>query len=232
LGKPLLVLAVIGQKNTGKTRVIEHLVRGLRRRGLKVSTMKHVPEEGFSLDKPGKDSWRHAEAGALSVTLVAPREVSTIRRVGVGDLRFEDLVALAAEGCDVLIMEGFSSLVRDRPEVLKVITVPSPEEALRIEEEGSVRPVLAFVGPGGKPEGLRAAYVDREDLDPLLSTIEGLISRLREVRRGGLRLVVKGKEVPLNPFIRGLFRKLILAFITSLKGVEVKEDEEVEVVVS
>ena len=106
---PLLVLAVVGRKGAGKTRVVEGLVRELRARGLRVATAKHVPEEGFSLDKPGKDSWRHAEAGAEAVTLVAPSEVATIRRLRGRQPGLEDVLAWASCGCDVLIMEGFSA---------------------------------------------------------------------------------------------------------------------------
>ena len=224
--RPRLILAVVGEKSSGKTRVVEELVRALKARGLKVSTAKHVPEEDFSLDTPGKDSWRHAEAGADAVTLVAPREVSTIRRLRAKGLDLDAFLALASEGCDVLIMEGFGSIFGTDPRVLKVVVVKEPSRAVEVEASGTIRPVLAFVGPG-KAEGLRTPYLGFEELGELADKIADMV--LRRERRASLFL--DGREVPLNPFVRELLRKLVLAFTSCLKGVELAGDEEVTVLI-
>ncbi|RLI07506.1 molybdopterin-guanine dinucleotide biosynthesis protein B [Candidatus Bathyarchaeota archaeon] len=226
-GPARLVVAVVGEKGSGKTRVVEGLVRALRARGLRVCTAKHVPEEGFSLDKPGKDSWRHAEAGASAVTLVAPGEVSTIRRAGPGEIDLDDMIALASEGCDILIMEGFSSLAGGRTDILKVVVVKEPSRARAVEGEGRLRPILAFVGPG-RAEGLRAPYLGFGDLEALADRIARLFYRARP----GARLFLGGREVPLKPFVRELLGKLVLAFASCLKGVEICGDEEVAVYLS
>ena len=230
---PLLVLAVVGRKGVGKTRVVEALVRELRARGLRVATAKHVPEEGFSLDRPGKDSWRHAEAGAGAVTIVAPGEVTTIRRLRGEDLALEDVISMASCGCDVLIMEGFRYLVAGRPEVLKVAVVGGPDEARELLAEGKLRPVLAFVGPEKGPEGeLARPFYTFDELGELASKVAELAmerKRAREAREAELFLA--GREVPLNPFLRRLLRSLVLAFASCLKGVEVKGDERVRILV-
>jgi len=220
-----LVLAVVGRREAGKTRVIESLVRAFKARGLRVATAKHVPEEEFSLDKPGKDSWRHAEAGADAVTIVAPREVSTIRRLRGRGLTFEDVLAMASEGCDVLLLEGFKSMVGSRPDVPKVAVVKRPEEAKDIEAEGRLRPILAFVGPG-KAEGLGAPYFSFSELGELA---EFILERFKPGEKPSVLLFFNAKQVPMNDFVRKVLRSLILAFMSCLKGVEVRGDERIVV---
>ena len=228
IGKPALVIAVVGKKGSGKTRLVEELVRALSEEGYKVSTAKHIPEEAFSIDTPGKDTWRHAEAGAMAVAIVAPKEMSLIKRLRGEEPSFEDIISLASHGePDVLIMEGFSSMLGRRLDVPKVMLVSGPEEARAILENGSIRPILAFVGPG-EARGLKVLYVSFEDITPLVEMIKTRIEKAKE-KRGTARLFVAGVEVPLNPFVSKVFRKIILAFISCLKGVDVEGDERIEV---
>ncbi len=68
--KPLRVVSFVSaSSNSGKTTLIEKIVKHLKARGLRVAVVKHA-SAGFELDRPGKDSWRFQEAGADSVVLV------------------------------------------------------------------------------------------------------------------------------------------------------------------
>jgi len=53
----------------------------MKQRGYRVGTIKHHSHPGFELDRPGKDTWRHAEAGSDHVVIAAPDKVASIRRV-------------------------------------------------------------------------------------------------------------------------------------------------------
>ena len=64
------IFGLVGRSGSGKTSLMVRLLPELRRRGLTVSTIKHA-HHGFDLDHPGKDSFRHREAGAKEVMLVA-----------------------------------------------------------------------------------------------------------------------------------------------------------------
>lgn len=97
-------LCVTGDSNAGKTQMVEALVRGLRARGLRVGTVKHATH-AVTLDTPGKDSWRHAQAGAEVVVLVGP-EKSAVFRSGALSSRHGWFAPL--EGAvDWVIIEGF-----------------------------------------------------------------------------------------------------------------------------
>ena len=64
------VLGIAGYSGSGKTTLVEQLIRGLRERGLRVSVIKHAHHQ-FDVDQPGKDSWRHREAGAFEVLVAS-----------------------------------------------------------------------------------------------------------------------------------------------------------------
>lgn len=64
------VFGFAGWSGSGKTTLVEKLIPEFTVRGLRVSVIKHA-HHGFDLDKPGKDSWRHREAGAMQVLMLS-----------------------------------------------------------------------------------------------------------------------------------------------------------------
>ena len=64
------VFGFAGWSGSGKTTLIERVIPEITARGLRVSVIKHA-HHGFDVDKPGKDSWRHREAGAGEILLVS-----------------------------------------------------------------------------------------------------------------------------------------------------------------
>jgi len=65
------VYGVTGWKNTGKTGLVERLVTEITARGYSVSTLKHA-HHATDVDHPGRDSYRHREAGAQEVIVSSP----------------------------------------------------------------------------------------------------------------------------------------------------------------
>jgi molybdopterin-guanine dinucleotide biosynthesis adapter protein len=95
-----------GYSGVGKTTLVEGMVTELRMRGLSVSVIKHA-HESFDVDKPGKDSHRHREAGAYEVLLVSKQRMALLREWQLDDEpRVQDLVPELSE-VDWLLVEGF-----------------------------------------------------------------------------------------------------------------------------
>lgn len=111
-----IVSFVAATSDSGKTTLIEKVVRILKERGLRVAVIKHA-SKGFDLDRPGKDSWRFREAGADAVVLVGPDSVAlmkkTERQPSPGEL--EQL----AGDVDIVIREGFKNDAPNRIEVFR-----------------------------------------------------------------------------------------------------------------
>ena len=98
------IISVVGFSGSGKTTYIERLIPALKSRGLKVATIKHH-HHGFELDKPGKDTWRHKQAGAAVTVISSPSRIGMVMDVD-HDHSPEEL-ALFAPGVDLILTEGY-----------------------------------------------------------------------------------------------------------------------------
>ncbi len=142
----MLVIAVIGSKKSGKTTTVVTLARGLTERGYRVATAKHVSEKNFTLDTEGKDTWRHTQAGAKAVVIVAPRELGIIKKTDTTKLSLQEIVKNCQNTIDIVVLEGFRNLVRRDLTVLKIVAIKSLEEAVDASKHFS--PIIAFTGAG------------------------------------------------------------------------------------
>jgi molybdopterin-guanine dinucleotide biosynthesis protein B len=101
------IVAVIGAgQNSGKTTAVVALVSEVSQRGLRVGTIKQIHERNFSIDKRGKDTWRHTEAGAKIVIAASPVEIASIKRIDDDNRYLESMKILEGQDLDLVIVEG------------------------------------------------------------------------------------------------------------------------------
>ena len=111
------IVSIVGKSNSGKTTLLEKLVAELKRRNYKVATAKHHVHADFDIDYPGKDSWRHFQAGA-DVTLVSsPVKLAMVRRQD-RDAPLSELAALVADA-DILLTEGYRWETAPKVEIVR-----------------------------------------------------------------------------------------------------------------
>ena len=106
------VVSFVGKSGVGKTTALELVIRELKRRGHRVGTVKH-DSHGFEMDKPGKDSWRHAEAGSDAVAVSGPHKVALIRRLDE-ELTLDEIVRLMGD-VEIVLTEGYKR--GDKPKI-------------------------------------------------------------------------------------------------------------------
>lgn len=95
-----------GASGAGKTTLMEGVIAALKSQGLRVSVIKHA-HEGFEIDRPGKDSWRHAQAGAFEVVVASALRLAKLREFEVRtEPNLHQLLAELVE-CDWVLAEGF-----------------------------------------------------------------------------------------------------------------------------
>lgn len=100
------IFGVTGWKNSGKTTLVEKLVRELTGRGWRVSTVKHA-HHAFDIDKPGTDSFRHREAGATEVAIVGGSRWAIMHELrGAEEPPLEAVLARLGP-CDLVLVEGY-----------------------------------------------------------------------------------------------------------------------------
>jgi len=100
------VVGFCGPSGVGKTTLIERLIPLLKAGGQRVSVIKHAHQR-FDIDQPGKDSWRHREAGAFEVMLASGERLAKLREYEVpGQPTVHQLITEMVD-CDWLLVEGF-----------------------------------------------------------------------------------------------------------------------------
>lgn len=100
------VFGIAGYSGSGKTTLIEQLIPRLVIEGLRVSIIKHA-HHGFDVDQPGKDSYRHREAGATEVLVTsASRWVLMHELRGGPEPTLEEHLKRFSP-CDLVLIEGF-----------------------------------------------------------------------------------------------------------------------------
>jgi len=118
------VICVVGRSKVGKTTLLEKLIPELKGRGYRVATIKRHAHPGFDIDYPGKDTWRHAQAGSDHVIIAAPDKVASIRRVA-REPALDELVA-AINDVDLILTEGYKRSSRPKIEILRAAHHSSP----------------------------------------------------------------------------------------------------------
>ena len=164
------IISVVGRSGSGKTTLIERLLPVLTARGIRVATIKHHRHRS-PVDVPGKDSWRHARAGASAVVVAGAAELAYFRRVERPPA-VEQVVHEFLCDVDLVLTEGFKE-------------GPAP----KIEVNRAAQNLDLLCGPG---DNLIAVVTDRalaievpvfglNDIAPVADFIE---ARFLALRRG------------------------------------------------
>ena len=125
------VVGFAGYSGAGKTTLLERLIPALKRHGLRVSVVKHAHHK-FDIDHPGKDTYRHREAGAFEVVVASDKRLAVMREFETPvELSVHQLLAEVHPVADWVLVEGFR-----HSDVLKIEIWREPAAA------EAVRPVL------------------------------------------------------------------------------------------
>ncbi len=100
-------MGIVGWSGSGKTTLLTALLPLLRAHGLTVSTVKHT-HHGFDMDRPGKDTFRHREAGAREVLVASGERWALLHEVSGPEPRLPELLA-RMQLVDLVLVEGFKT---------------------------------------------------------------------------------------------------------------------------
>jgi molybdopterin-guanine dinucleotide biosynthesis adapter protein len=100
------IFGLAGWSGSGKTTLLTALIPELVARGVSVSTVKHA-HHAFDIDQPGKDSWRHRQAGAREVMISSQNRWALMSELrGAPEPSLDELVRRMSP-VDLLLVEGF-----------------------------------------------------------------------------------------------------------------------------
>lgn len=171
------VVAFAGESGSGKTTLVERLIPALKSRGQRVSVVKHAHHR-FDMDQPGKDTWRHRQAGAFEVVAASSQRLMLAREFEVpAELSVHQLIAELYPGVDWVLVEGFKHSELIKVEVwradtghtaryphdpfIAAVATDSPERL----PEATTRPVLDVNDPNTLADWL-LQNAERFDYNP------------------------------------------------------------------
>jgi molybdopterin-guanine dinucleotide biosynthesis protein B len=171
------LITVIGRSGAGKTTLLEKLIPELKRRGYNVATIKHHSHSGFEIDQPGKDSWRHAQAGSQHVVIAAPDKIASYRLLDQ-ELELDEIVS-GINGVDIILIEGYKQAHKP---VLEVVRAANSLELI-----GSATQRFAVASDIFLE--VEVPQFDLNDIDGMVTLIEALF--LTHAEKNKLRRMVK-----------------------------------------
>jgi molybdopterin-guanine dinucleotide biosynthesis protein MobB len=133
------IFGLAGWSGSGKTTLLAALIPELVRRGVKVSTIKHAHHE-FDIDQPGKDSWRHRQAGAREVMVASSRRFALMHELREAPEPTLDALVARMAPVDLLLVEGFKrdphpKLEVHRPSIGKPFLYPDDPHIVAIASD-------------------------------------------------------------------------------------------------
>jgi molybdopterin synthase catalytic subunit len=156
----LKIISVVGYKKTGKTTLVERLVKALKEHGT-VGTVKHLHDH--SLHTPDTDTWKHARAGADIVIGVTPHELVKFSNDNSLD---RALTELADEGMDFAVVEGWKESTLAK---IALGDVDVPNTILRLDRQDNAEIDIADID----------IFVDMVQKQPEFHTLSSLVKKIR-----------------------------------------------------
>lgn len=171
------VFGFAGYSGSGKTTLIEQLIPRFVMRGLRVSVIKHA-HHLFEIDKPGKDSYRHREAGASEVLITSDQ-----RWVLMHELRDEPEPSLREQlrhfaPCDLVLVEGYKHAAIPKLEVHR----PALGKDALYPHDPNIVAVASDV-----PVATTLPRLDLNDPDAIVEFILGHLEGVHETRIAAVR---------------------------------------------
>src|SRR5437870_13554555 len=128
------VIGLAGWSGAGKTTLLTRVIPQLQKQGLRVSVIKHA-HHAFDVDVPGKDSWKHREAGAAEVLVSSSQRWALMHELrGAAEPRLPELLAKLSR-VDLVVVEGFK---REPHRKIEVYRAANGKPALYPDDSGIV----------------------------------------------------------------------------------------------
>ncbi len=176
----VLAVAAVGVSGSGKTTTLEYLTKRFSSEGYRVGAIKHIHHQGFTIDTAGTNTYRYAQAGAKIVAAISPNEIDIIKKTQMELNNLDGVLALLEkEDLDIIFIEGFHGLIKNRSDIPKIVTAKDQAGLAQALQE-TEPPVLAISGivalNAGQPSFEGAPFIAiPTDGDKLVELIKSLI---------------------------------------------------------
>jgi len=198
------IISIVGKSHSGKTTLLEKLIAELKQRGHKVAIVKHS-HHADDLDTASKDTWRFTKAGSELSALNSLDHLAVYRRID-GYFDPQEISSFINWEYDFILTEGFKSSNYPKIEV-------------HLSKQGNdlvSDPAQLLAVVTDEPLDVNVPQFSRDDVTAIADLIENTMLVLR--REDDVDLIVNGASVPINPSLKDLLIRTLLAMIPSPDG--------------
>jgi len=159
------VIGLAGWSGAGKTTLLTRAIPQLQKQGLRVSVIKHA-HHAFDVDVPGKDSWKHREAGAAEVLVSSSQRWALMHELrGEPELGLHELLTHLSP-VDLVIVEGYKTQGHPKLEVHRAV-VGKP---LLYPND----PNIVAIASDTRPPNLALPFADLNDVEAIADLVDEL----------------------------------------------------------
>ena len=224
-----MIIGIYGYPDAGKTTFVEQLIRSLVKKGYSVSSVKHTPHEK-TMDREGKETWRHWKAGSDPVVFASRIETCIIKHSETSADEIAKRI-LREYNPDVLLFQGFKdgsfqkvAIGKVRPRKGTVLTNPRlPRLIKHIETEVAFERVLAEL-PG---LDCMKCGLDCRGLAGEVLKGKRKLSACKELSDLDIGIFVDGRRIPAGNFVSSIVHKTVHGMLSSLRGYEAGKEVEI-----
>jgi molybdopterin-guanine dinucleotide biosynthesis protein B len=198
------IVSIVGISDSGKTTLLEKIIGELTGRNYRVATIKHTAEEA-TMDAPGKDTWRHIQAGSSATAIGSDSRIVLIKPVKEKST-VEEMARLMGEDFDIILTEGFKQGNFPKIEVHRKENGPPLE---------NIEGIIAIATD--EPLDTALPQFDLNDYKTVTDFIEAEFIVPQGDR---LSLYVNDELMTLSAFPHEIIGNLFMAIAKSLKGVD------------
>jgi len=199
------IVCFVGKSNVGKTTFLEKLIPELTRRGYRVGTVKH-DVHGFTMDREGKDTWRHAQAGAGTIAIASPASVASIRTID-REWPLEEVVSRYFWDEDIVIAEGYKRSHFPKIEVFRSELADVP----LCDEKDNLIALVTDDAPD-----LRVPRFGFHQVSHVASFLEERY--LKDRKRPRVLVQLDGKKLPMKDFVQDFVAGGVVGMLSQLRG--------------
>ncbi len=210
------IVSFIGWHNSGKTTLATGVVAALKQLGYRVAVIKSSSEQEIEFDTPGTDTFKHKQAGADAVMLVAPDQM--VLQTKQQDLSLTTLAHRYFPDADIIVAEGF----KQARHIAKLEVVRNPDQQLRKEVHGVIAVATDLE--------ITADYVFRlDEAEEIALFLEKRFLQKERKQKDKTALLVNGRKIVLKPFIQESLAGTVRGYIDSLKLTDAIEEIELRI---
>jgi molybdopterin-guanine dinucleotide biosynthesis protein B len=201
----LSIISIVGPSDSGKTTLVEKLVRALSRKGFRIGVLKHTHAK-IKFDRAGTDTDRFRKAGAMLSAISDDAMLARFSNVSGTPPR--ELIAELAREVDLLIVEGYK-----REALSKLLLTDHLRE---VDFKG----IVATFGKGKRGMGnVKTPHFKPHEVGKIARWLERTFI-VPGQKAAAVRVLVDGRDLPMKPFVAAMVREANRGLLKSLKGTQ------------